>query len=148
MTFKQLTEHHLGCLSYKGGCTGSSDSTLVKIPHCWKWHVTALSFSHLRALDILQLLTWLYHVNKVFFSLSIFHKQFFQEHYQSVQLFGFRSEPTILSVLISVQTVCKDYQRATKSPCVRKDFLNGTKNRNPLRLARFLTNFNKTSFQW
>ena len=28
-------------LSLKGGCTGSSESTLVKIPHCWKSHVTA-----------------------------------------------------------------------------------------------------------
>ena len=28
-------------LSLKGGCTGSSESTLVKTPHCWKSHVTA-----------------------------------------------------------------------------------------------------------
>ena len=25
----------------KGGCTGSSESTLVKMSHCWKSHVTA-----------------------------------------------------------------------------------------------------------
>ena len=25
----------------KGGCTGSSESTLVKMPHCWKSHVVA-----------------------------------------------------------------------------------------------------------
>ena len=25
-------------LSLKGGCTSSSESTLVKIPHCWKSH--------------------------------------------------------------------------------------------------------------
>ena len=31
-----LTEHHLEFLSIKGGCTGSSESILVKIPHCWK----------------------------------------------------------------------------------------------------------------
>ena len=37
-----LTEHHLEFLSLKGGCTGSSESTLVKMPHCWKSHVTAL----------------------------------------------------------------------------------------------------------
>ena len=24
-----------------GGCRGSSESTLVKMPHCWKSHVTA-----------------------------------------------------------------------------------------------------------
>ena len=39
--FKLLTEHHLEFLSLKGGCTGSSESTLVKIPHCWKSHVAA-----------------------------------------------------------------------------------------------------------
>ena len=39
MIFKLLTEHHLEFLSLKGGCTGSSESTLVKMPHCWKSHV-------------------------------------------------------------------------------------------------------------
>ena len=38
MTVKLLTEHHLEFLSLKGGCTGSSESTLVKIPHYWKSH--------------------------------------------------------------------------------------------------------------
>ena len=42
MNIKPLTEHHLEFLSLKGGCTGSSESTLVKMPHCWKSHVTAL----------------------------------------------------------------------------------------------------------
>ena len=41
MTVKLLTEHHLEFLSLKGDCTGSSESTLVKMPHCWKLHVTA-----------------------------------------------------------------------------------------------------------
>ena len=36
-----LTEHHLEFLRLKG-CTGSSDSTHVKMPHCWKSHVEAL----------------------------------------------------------------------------------------------------------
>ena len=36
-----LTEHHLEFLSLKGGCIGSSESTLVKMPHCWKSHVVA-----------------------------------------------------------------------------------------------------------
>ena len=40
MSVKLLTEHHLEFLSLKGGCTGSSKSTLVKMPHCWKSHVT------------------------------------------------------------------------------------------------------------
>ena len=36
-----LTEHHLEFISLKGGFTGSSESTLVKITHCWKLHVAA-----------------------------------------------------------------------------------------------------------
>ena len=31
-----LIEHHLEFLSLKGGCTGSSESTLVRMTHCWK----------------------------------------------------------------------------------------------------------------
>ena len=41
MTVKLLTEHHLEFLCLKGGCTGSSESTHVKMRHCWKSHVTA-----------------------------------------------------------------------------------------------------------
>ena len=41
MNVKLLTEHHLEILTLKGGCAGSSESTLVKMPHCWKPHVTA-----------------------------------------------------------------------------------------------------------
>ena len=41
MIAKLLTEHHLEFLSLKGGYTGSSESVHVKIPHCWKSHVTA-----------------------------------------------------------------------------------------------------------
>ena len=40
-TVKLLTEHHSEFLSFKGGCTGSSQSTHVKMPHCWKSHVAA-----------------------------------------------------------------------------------------------------------
>ena len=41
MIVKLLTEHHLEFLSLKVGCTGSSECTHVKLPHCWKSHVTA-----------------------------------------------------------------------------------------------------------
>ena len=44
MSDKLLTEHHLEFLSLKGGCTGSSESTLVKMSNCWKSRVAA----HLR----------------------------------------------------------------------------------------------------
>ena len=36
-----LTENHLEFLSLKECCTGWSESTLVKMPHCWKSHVGA-----------------------------------------------------------------------------------------------------------
>ena len=41
MTVKLLTEHHLEFLSLTGGCTGSSESTLVKMSNCWKSHAKA-----------------------------------------------------------------------------------------------------------
>ena len=34
MSVKLLTEHRLEFGSLKGGCTGSSESTLVRMPHC------------------------------------------------------------------------------------------------------------------
>ena len=39
MIVKLLTEHHLG------SCTGSYESTLVKMPHCWKSHARYISVS-------------------------------------------------------------------------------------------------------
>ena len=36
MSVKLQTEQHLEFLSLKEGCTGSSKSTFVKMPHCWK----------------------------------------------------------------------------------------------------------------
>ena len=41
MIVKLLTERHLKFQSIIGGCTGSHESTLVKMPHCWKSHVSA-----------------------------------------------------------------------------------------------------------
>ena len=41
MNIKLLTEHHLEFLGLKGSFTGLSESTLVKMPHCWKSHVAA-----------------------------------------------------------------------------------------------------------
>ena len=47
MIVKLLTEHYLELLSLKGGYTGSSESILVKIPHCSKSHVTAHLFRYM-----------------------------------------------------------------------------------------------------
>ena len=41
MSDKLLTEHHLQFRSFKVGCTGSPESTLVRLPHCWEFHVMA-----------------------------------------------------------------------------------------------------------
>ena len=44
MIVKLLTEQHLKFVSLKGGRTGSSESTHVEMPHCWKSHVMAYMF--------------------------------------------------------------------------------------------------------
>ena len=41
MIVKLLTEQHVEFISLKGGCKGSSESTEVKILHCWKSHALA-----------------------------------------------------------------------------------------------------------
>ena len=41
MSVKLLTEHKLEFLRLKGGYTGSSESTLVKMPHYCNSHVMA-----------------------------------------------------------------------------------------------------------
>ena len=41
MIVKLMAERHLEFLSLKGGCRGSSESTHVKIPHCWESHALA-----------------------------------------------------------------------------------------------------------
>ena len=52
MIVKLLVEHHLEFLSLKGGCRGSSESTLVKMSNCWKSHALAQLY-----LDYNKLLT-------------------------------------------------------------------------------------------
>ena len=51
---KLLSEQHLEFLGLKGGCTGSSESTLVKMPHCWKSHFVA----HLIVKILIDILVW------------------------------------------------------------------------------------------
>ena len=41
MSVKLLTEHILEFLSLKGGCRGSSESTLGKMSNCLKSHAVA-----------------------------------------------------------------------------------------------------------
>ena len=53
MIVKLLTEHHLEFLSLKGGCTGSSESTLVKMSNCLKSHAVAHYYSTVYALQLI-----------------------------------------------------------------------------------------------
>ena len=55
MIVKLLTEHHLEFLSLKGGCRGSSESTLVKMSNCWKSHAAA----HLSLQFLVKSVYWL-----------------------------------------------------------------------------------------
>ena len=41
MSIKLMIEHNLEFLSLTEDCPGSSESTHVKKPHCWKSHATA-----------------------------------------------------------------------------------------------------------
>ena len=41
MSVKLLTEHHLAFLSLTGGGKCLSESTLVKVTHCWKSYAAA-----------------------------------------------------------------------------------------------------------
>ena len=52
MSVKLLTEQCLELLILKGGCTGSSEATRVKMPHCRKSYVTA----HLSEFGLYRLL--------------------------------------------------------------------------------------------
>ena len=122
MTVKLLTEHHLEFLSLKRGCTGSSESTHV-MSKCPLLEITCRGSNvsiHLPlTLCMLGNLSCICCLLLNFFKNDL--KKFFQEHYQSVKLFGSRSGPTFyrMLVLIWVQTVCKGYQQTTKV-CFRR----------------------------
>ena len=77
-----LTEHHLEFLSIKGGCTGSSESTHVKLPHCWESHVVAQQVTELKMIrmktgSLCQWFTYFktelnnFHVNNAVFQASL-----------------------------------------------------------------------------
>ena len=78
MSVKLLTEHDLEFLSLKGSCTGSSESTLVKMPHCWKSHTTA-QLNMVRVCHNYSSHTNLRHQDKVM-SQYIFATKYFLAH--------------------------------------------------------------------
>ena len=71
MIVKLLTEHHMEFLSLKGGCRGSSESTLVKMPHCWKSHVAAhIILLGFRVCTAVSLLIYIYHSHRITITIS------------------------------------------------------------------------------
>ena len=90
MTVKLQTEHHMEFLSLKGGCTCSSESTLVKMPRCWKSHVPAQLTQTLKVDDLLCSNFNSLHFGQFFMLLFssanfTFSTKKIQEHYQSVK---------------------------------------------------------------
>ena len=68
MSVKLLTEHHLEFQSLTGGCPGSSESIRVKMPHCWKSHVTAQFFIIIVFLSLFVLTYFVYSTPPQFLS--------------------------------------------------------------------------------
>ena len=58
LNVKLLTEHYLELLILKGGSTGSSYSTLVRMPHCWISHLTAHMYESVMMLTRLDSRTY------------------------------------------------------------------------------------------
>ena len=54
MTVKLLTEHHLEFQSLKGACRNPSESTHVKMSHCWKSHALAHIFLYFLTFALFQ----------------------------------------------------------------------------------------------
>ena len=66
MSVKLLNEHNLELLSLKGGCTGWSESTLVKMPHCWKTRAAA----HIQCTEVEEALSQKYTFMSPFYILT------------------------------------------------------------------------------
>ena len=105
MTVKLLTEQHLEFLSLKGGCKGPSESTLVKIPHCWKSRVAAQIMSQL------SFRTMLCHSFKQLFEIRIAYAQTYSLNMRaklSIQYSIYLPKQFLkylLSVLLNYQTL-------------------------------------------
>ena len=95
-TVKLPTEQNLEFLSLTGGCTVSSESTLVKMPHCWKSSVMAHLFS--------DYLKTVYHLS---LKLLMFckHNASFKSEFLKLRLFYLLLYNKRVIVLISVNTV-------------------------------------------
>ena len=90
MSVRLLNDHHLRFLSLKGDYTDSSESTLVKMPHCCRSHVVA----HIIALT------------------CCFHEASLQNENKKHNSFGLATAILILIILhfqmAKAQTTCAD----------------------------------------
>ena len=79
MIDKLLTEHNLEFLSVKGGCRGSSESTLVKISTCLEitCHGSYVKDTYLRTQGKMYLWLYMYLVNKTL-HLSLYRVEILQ----------------------------------------------------------------------
>ena len=62
LEYSMMTEHHLEFLSLTRGCIVSSESTLVKMSHCWKSRVTAKMQCHS---DLIKIIAVRHIINQV-----------------------------------------------------------------------------------
>ena len=100
MNVKLLTEHHLEFLSIKGGCTCSSESTLVKMPHCWKSHAVP----HFSAKTHLEIVRCLEEAQRQYKRISYHAIQMNNRETQEDLLLI--SEASSVNFRLSVWTVC------------------------------------------
>ena len=101
MTAKLLTKHQSEFLCLTGGYTGLSESTLVKMLHCWKSHVAA----HINlTLSMLGIVSW---------SSANFDENYFFQKFLHEQTVWRRALIRVLIGwgLIWVKSVCKGYQQ-------------------------------------
>ena len=100
MTVKLLTEHHVGFLNLKQEAADSSESTLVKMPHCWKSHVAA-HLIHFSGIHIYLFIRLLIFINLIVYLFVYF---FFFIHLIFIYLFiySFFDSEIVLFMLLSV----------------------------------------------
>ena len=119
MIVKLLTEHRLEFVSLKGGYTGSSESTLVKMPHC----VAAQFMTYwLRADRCVRYAGWYIHISKKRKNSDKYHKSSFScmqcavSCSSSLKLFCF-------FVLFFMQTHEKETQLCNCVLCAKSAFV-------------------------
>ena len=111
MIVKLLTEHHLEFLSLKRGCRGSSESTLVKMPHCCKSHaLVQISIAGFRSLEV--------HDQSILLQSSIYPivllylSKFYDTKTKRYNFFNFTPEETsqILKLFPMLRVLVQHYQ--------------------------------------